>query len=906
MAERRLRPPEDVAREARRLAVTAAGVDRVRLADIGSRMPVGQSTFLALLASGVNGRVGAWATRMYANAVDVQADQDVAVLTAAGIGSACEGQCYGILANDLGLDIVVAVLRASGADPAYERWSGTDWQPVTPDMEPVGNAYVTLAGDALTDALGAVTAGHGLVLRAGSPKAFLPRRVPLTAAAGAVDGVYAAVDEADTTAVLNLFRVADGTVQTRDAGEWVPDRDLLVHLVAAGVPLALIPAADVPVTLRQADDYDAVFPVVAAADAPTVAGLAVRAADTGRILMLQRALTDDDPAAGTWEFPGGHLEPGESPMDGAAREWSEETGCELPAGETGDSWTSPDGVYQGIVYHVPDESSVPIHDGRDDVINPDDPDGDQTESLAWWDPDHLDDNPSVRPELAQQIPDVKNALGETDQEPLVAAYLTFEDAMAAAERAATGVVPDLQDLQDVVSPGETGTPDFSTGVMVALPLDPNTAQQLAVPGGLDPADMHVTLAYLGDQNDLPIDMGMDGLLSIVQDWAQTVQPLLGEVSGPATFEGTDNADNPVQVALVDIPGLNEARQSLVDSLAANGLPVASDHGYTPHITRAYGPDPVATDGLGGTALTFDQVGVWHGTDQRSIPLGAVVMPVVATFDPSEKRDPAGQWTSGGAAQANKLESTRKSSAPKAAPAAKMVIAKPYHKPAGGGGGGGGGGKVAAAKKAAAKKLAAKKGAAANAVQAEQHAAAAAEHSRHTEYETARAAEYVAEQQRRQDFQQALAGMTGKTQRAAAQKRESARRGEWSAKRGVEAATETQRHMLALIELKRAKLAEDKALAKKLAAMKAAAEPEPVLADAVAHTRTPAALERFWVHGPGAAKIRWGAAKDWYRCVAQLSKYVHNPHMVKGQCNSLHKIATGMWPATHDKLLHGGN
>jgi hypothetical protein len=79
----------------------------------------------------------------------------------------------------------------------------------------------------------------------------------------------------------------------------------------------------------------------------------------------------------------------------------------------------------------------------------------------------------------------------------------------------------------------------------------------------------------------------------------------------------------------------------------------------------------------------------------------------------------------------------------------------------------------------------------------------------------------------------------------------------------------------------------------------------VIADAVAHTRTPRALEDYWVRGPGAAKIRWGTGNDWYRCVAQLSKYVHNPYVVKGQCNSLHKIATGLWPATHDKILHGG-
>lgn len=140
-----------------------------------------------------------------------------------------------------------------------------------------------------------------------------------------------------------------------------------------------------------------------------VAGLAVLAADTGRVLMLQRALTDDDPAGGCWEFPGGHLDTGETPMAGACREWAEETGCIPPSGVEVGRWTS--GVYQGIVWRVDHETDVPIMDGRDAVTNPDDPDGDQVEALAWWDPTHLSDNPAVRPELAASLGDILPLLG---------------------------------------------------------------------------------------------------------------------------------------------------------------------------------------------------------------------------------------------------------------------------------------------------------------------------------------------------------------------------------------------------------------------------------------------------------------------------------------------------------------
>jgi 8-oxo-dGTP pyrophosphatase MutT (NUDIX family) len=142
-----------------------------------------------------------------------------------------------------------------------------------------------------------------------------------------------------------------------------------------------------------------------------VAGLAVLAADTGRVLMLQRALDDGDPAGGTWEFPGGHVEGTETPDEAAAREWSEETGLVLPSGRWADSsWKSADGVYQGFVYVMDAESSLPIFD-REDGTNPDDPDGDQVEALAWWDPADLAGNPAVRPELLASVDAVLAALG---------------------------------------------------------------------------------------------------------------------------------------------------------------------------------------------------------------------------------------------------------------------------------------------------------------------------------------------------------------------------------------------------------------------------------------------------------------------------------------------------------------
>lgn len=145
---------------------------------------------------------------------------------------------------------------------------------------------------------------------------------------------------------------------------------------------------------------------------PSVAGLAVLAADTGRVLMLQRANDGDDPAAGMWEFPGGHAEPGETLLQAALREWAEETGCQPPRGSLTGSWDAGNGVYRGFVLTVPSEQGIPVFEGRDAVWNPDDPDSDMTEALAWWDPALLRGNPAVRAELAADLDQVLAALAE--------------------------------------------------------------------------------------------------------------------------------------------------------------------------------------------------------------------------------------------------------------------------------------------------------------------------------------------------------------------------------------------------------------------------------------------------------------------------------------------------------------
>ena len=56
------------------------------------------------------------------------------------------------------------------------------------------------------------------------------------------------------------------------------------------------------------------------------------------------AALEFDPNEGTWEFPGGKIDSGESPRDAAIREFREEVGQDLPPGVFVGAWVSPGGL----------------------------------------------------------------------------------------------------------------------------------------------------------------------------------------------------------------------------------------------------------------------------------------------------------------------------------------------------------------------------------------------------------------------------------------------------------------------------------------------------------------------------------------------------------------------------------
>lgn len=66
------------------------------------------------------------------------------------------------------------------------------------------------------------------------------------------------------------------------------------------------------------------------------------------------------------------------------------------------------------------------------------------------------------------------------------------------------------------------------------------------------------------------------------------------------------------------------------------------------------------------------------------------------------------------------------------------------------------------------------------------------------------------------------------------------------------------------------------------------------------------LRRWYVHGGGAAEIRWGEGGDWQRCVDIAAKHM-TPENARGYCELRHQEATGMTTSQHaakDRAAHG--
>lgn len=192
--------------------------------------------------------------------------------------------------------------------------------------------------------------------------------------------------------------------------------------------------------------------------------------------------------------------------------------------------------------------------------------------------------------------------------------------------------PPAPDTEDV--PEQKESEQEHTGGMIALVPTEQDAQRYAVDGGDPASELHVTLAYLGDD----VTGWDDTTVAAVAEAVAAVAPptVEGKVFGRAEF----NAE--CAVYLVEAPGLADLAATMRDAVTeVVDIPEPSYDGFVPHMTAGW-------DGMEASALTesgtvrFDRLRVAVGGKYTDIPLERTTDALTAAgivYDANHFRDP---------------------------------------------------------------------------------------------------------------------------------------------------------------------------------------------------------------------------------------------------------------------------
>lgn len=340
-----------------------------------------------------------------------------------------------------------------------------------------------------------------------------------------------------------------------------------------------------------------------------VAGICVVAADSGRILLAQRAIdkSDDPEVAETYEFPGGHLDEGEEPYVAALREFSEEVGIDLPAHDVVWGWRGGDhDQYQGFVVAVPTEFATPAEAW----------DPAEVQDVVWVDPTEADTLP-LRPETAKLDLAAlaakavsRNEEMSMDEETLVEAEAPEIEEMEEPDLDLTDLALGGLPIHGVLAPEDIESGDsrgFSPGAVTKRPYRLPFMWQEEQNSGHDKA------VVVGSVDRL---MRKDGLIH----WEGSLMPSAkaGDFAELLAFFGRFGVSVDGDKGNLDAERTNASNVVWFDAVRAAGLTAVSIPAFAEAYV-AFGPHPEMPDAddeeaevmtASGDMVTFDRGPGW--------------------------------------------------------------------------------------------------------------------------------------------------------------------------------------------------------------------------------------------------------------------------------------------------------
>ena len=221
-------------------------------------------------------------------------------------------------------------------------------------------------------------------------------------------------------------------------------------------------------------------------------------------------------------------------------------------------------------------------------------------------------------------------------------YETNEDTTLTDAQAEQILNGDLSPL------GLTAAAEPQTGAMIALLPSEDDMTRLAVDGGEEDEELHLTLCYLGDAAKIP-PMTRERIIESATSLAKRAPVLDASGFGIATFNEQDCEKETCVVLLVSGDEVATAKRQLcqdIESIMYDAYGMPEQHSpWIPHITLAYTDDAGLASSLGDREgpIRFDHVRVAFGDEVTDIPLydGTASSEAVSTDGDSDSYVAAG-------------------------------------------------------------------------------------------------------------------------------------------------------------------------------------------------------------------------------------------------------------------------